>query len=91
MTCPHCRTSVHVGASVCTGCQAEVDYGTPRFVMILIPIAAFFLTGQIANLLSIDANWLGWTIFALLVVGGGFGAKKLFKNRKSFKRVYNTK
>lgn len=38
--CPHCKAPVPRGATVCTGCQAEVDYGVPKWLFWFNVIAA---------------------------------------------------
>lgn len=40
MKCPHCHTLVPSAATVCTGCQAEVDYGVPKWLFWFNVIAA---------------------------------------------------
>jgi len=86
--CPHCHTSVPLGASVCTGCQAEVEYGTPSGATVLVLIIAGFV-GYSAGHASYSA--VGWLIFAALAGGGMYACSNLFKNRINFKRVYRTR
>jgi predicted nucleic acid-binding Zn ribbon protein len=59
LVCPHCHTQVPEGASVCTGCGAEIVRGLSRrqrslvglaFVAVAILILGIFLRGyEIAN------------------------------------------
>jgi hypothetical protein len=86
--CPHCRTEVPHGANVCTGCQAEIEYGTPNSAFLAVFIAATFLGAWIgANSNSV----VGWITFVVILVGGVFGCYKLFANRVDFKRIYKTR
>jgi hypothetical protein len=82
--CPHCRTEVPHGASVCTGCQAEVEYGTPFWAF-----AAVFVVAAILGVAV--GGTAGWIVFAILLAAGLVGCSKVFANRVSFKRIYKTK
>lgn len=88
VVCPHCHTNVPLRARVCTGCHAEVEYGTPRLVLlILISVAAAvgITIGTSTHLV------VGLAVFILLSVGLVNGCDKFFKDRVSFKRIYRTK
>ncbi|WP_156521191.1 hypothetical protein [Halothiobacillus diazotrophicus] len=86
--CPHCRTEVPQGANVCTGCQAEIEYGTPNAAFIAVFLAAALLGGWIGTNVN---STVGWIAFAIILVGGLIGCFKLFTNRVSFKRIYKTR
>jgi hypothetical protein len=85
LICPHCHTRVSHGAKVCTGCQAEVEYGSPAWAIIFL-----FLIAVIIGLFTRNSILGGWIIFWAILVGGGFACSKLFTNRISFKRIYKT-
>ena len=88
VVCPHCRTNVPHGARVCTGCQAEVEYGTPPAAIVFSFFIAAFLgwwTGSATHPI------VGWLVFALALGGAIYGCSQLFKDRINFKRIYRTK
>ncbi|MCE2594425.1 hypothetical protein K6Y31_06320 [Motilimonas cestriensis] len=90
LTCPHCHNSVPRGATVCSGCQAEVEYGSPQamFIIILIIAAA---AGIKVGIWFSSASWLGWVVAVAVVIGGMVVSGRLFKDRVNFKRVYKTR
>ena len=67
LNCPHCHTQIPYGASVCTGCQAEVHYGK-RFGFWHY-VGLFFLA------LFLSALGAGHSVVSnlifLIVLGGG--------------------
>ncbi len=84
--CPHCHTNVPNGATVCTGCQAEVEYGAPRFAVGVVAVASGLLGIQSATWTSI--NLVGWIVGLLALVAGGTLIAKLFAGRVVFRRYY---
>jgi hypothetical protein len=88
LICPHCHGNVSYGANVCRGCQAEVEYGTPRFVMVIVMIFSVFIGVKTASAL---ADWLGWIVGIAIFFAGVFAANTLFRERVNFKRLYRTK
>jgi ribosomal protein L40E len=83
LICPHCHTKVPRGAKVCTGCQAEVEYGTPLWALIFV-----LLIATIIGLFTRNSIFGGWVIFTVILIGGGVGCFKLFAKRINFKRFY---
>lgn len=90
LTCPHCRNNVPRGATVCSGCQAEVEYGTPQAMFVIVLIIAAVVGVKVGIWFS-SVSWLGWVAAAAVTVGGFIACGKLFKDRVNFKRVYNTR
>ena len=88
MKCPHCHTEVPFGATVCTGCQAEVEYGTPGILVLLLLVAGLF-GGYFAST-KFGSSTVGWAVGIAIVVGGGFLFSKLFASRTEFTRQYKT-
>lgn len=88
LVCPHCHGNVSFGAKVCRGCQAEVEYGAPRWALLIV--LAFAAIFGLKTGLGI-AEWLGWVVGIAALFGGAFAANVLFKNRINFKRMYRTK
>jgi len=86
-TCPHCYDEVPHGASVCRGCQAEISYGGPRYLSIVIFIVAA-LSG--AKVLEFTSPTVAFTAMVIIFAVGAALTHKLFKNRVRFKRRYNT-
>ncbi|HEY0232785.1 MAG TPA: hypothetical protein VGC55_16170 [Dokdonella sp.] len=86
--CPHCHTSVPTGATVCTGCQAEVEYGAPSAALVLVILVAGFIAYSAGHATHVA---IGWAVFVVIAGGGLYGCSQLFKNRVSFKRIYRTR
>jgi hypothetical protein len=87
-TCPHCHTQVPHGAKVCTGCQAEVEYGAPKEALMAVFVVAIIAGVYLGNRTSAI---MGWITFGVLLVGGCIGCFKVFANRVNFKRIYRTR
>jgi hypothetical protein len=88
MKCPHCHTLVPSGATVCTGCQAEVDYGVPRwlfwfnvFSAILIAAMASLLTTSQLMVVCAGAVWY---------LGAHLASARAFRDRVVFLRRYSS-
>jgi hypothetical protein len=91
LTCPHCHTDVPRGASVCTGCQAELKYGPSKtlvfFSLVLAAIAGVKVATALPPAMSI-AGWIvGITVFGALYML----VTKVYKDRVIFKRIYRTR
>ena len=91
LICPHCRADVPRGATVCRGCQAEIEYGVPKGAYGIALLAAALAGVVIAKILP---DVLG--IAAWVVAGGAFYAGcRFFQNRyadrTNFKRIYRTR
>jgi membrane protein implicated in regulation of membrane protease activity len=89
MTCPHCHSHVPRGALVCTGCKAEIEYGAPGRIMMVIALVAAVIAGF---LLSQILPFLPWWSVGLAGMIAFFGAAyltgKYFGNRIVFYRHY---
>ena len=88
ITCPHCHSNISEGATVCTGCQAEVGYGAPGSSYILALFIAMYL-GWVAG--NKTMSEIGWGVFVVVFIGGIIAMNKIFKNRVKINRVYRTR
>lgn len=88
LICPHCRTRVPHGANVCTGCQAEVEYGAPPAAVLAVLIIAGVVGFWVG---SHTMTWLGWTTFVVALLVGIGGCFSMFEHRVYFKRIYRTR
>lgn len=88
IVCPHCHTNVPLGAKVCRGCQAEVEYGAPPAAL-LISLFVAVVVG--INVGTSTHSFVGWAVFIALSIGSVYGCIKFFKDRVNFKRIYRTK
>ena len=82
--CPHCHNHVPHGASVCRGCQAELEYGPPPgllWAVICIPA----LLGIFSN------SNLGIIAGIAVAVTGAMFLKRKMKDRVAFNRRYRTR
>lgn len=91
MQCPHCMGSVPYGAKVCSGCQAEISYGSPALAIALAISLPIFLAGKAAA--YAHAQWqIGLPVqigsFVLLLCAGLYLCKKVYAKRVNFKRRY---
>ncbi|MBL1321039.1 MAG: hypothetical protein COA63_008280 [Methylophaga sp.] len=87
LKCPHCHETVSIGATVCKGCQAEIEYGTPIFIVLIIFLISVFL-GVAAS--DLGNSYLGWGVGVVVLVSLFVGSEKIFSNRVKFKRIYKT-
>ena len=83
ITCRFCHTQISNGATVCTGCQAEVEYG-PDFKV------AAFAGLALGLLMSSSRNWSGTAFIVGFVAGFGLVAYRQ-KDRINIKRAYKWK
>lgn len=81
VVCPHCRTHVPHGATVCTGCHSRVQYGPPP---IAVPAALVLSAIAGTKMGATFVPWLGWATFFLCTVALLAGAAHLFKDRIVF-------
>ena len=92
LVCPHCRKNdVPHGATVCSGCQAEIEYGVPNamygFVLVLSLIAGF----KTSTFMPATLSFSSWIVGAGVFIGVCVLLGKMYKNRVVFKRHYRTK
>jgi len=91
MICPHCRGEVPRNASVCRGCQAEIEYGAPKIAFMVALLVSFFLGFTLAGRLPDSIAFLGWIAGLGVFIGACILIAKMFKDRVNFKRIYRTK
>ena len=92
LTCLHCMNpEVPNGAKVCRGCQAQIEYGAPKFAIALAIFLPFFIAHNfglwihdyvgygiiVAGIVLLPLGWLSWKV-----------TKRLYSNRTNFKRWY---
>ena len=91
LTCPHCLGSVPRGATVCRGCQAEIEYGASMFVLVMLLVFAIFMGVLTASMLPEALSFVGWIVGIGSLYVGGKRIGEEYKDRVEFKRVYRTK
>jgi hypothetical protein len=87
LKCPHCHEIVPMGATVCKGCQAEIEYGTPLFIMLIIFLISVLL-GVAAS--DLGNSYLGWGVGIVVLILLFVRSEKIFSDRVKFKRIYKT-
>lgn len=87
LVCPHCYTEVPRGASVCRGCQAEIEYGTPTAAIVAVAIASLFLAIKTVAFIPASLSFLPWIVGIGSFIAGGTFCSKLFKDRVVFSRA----
>jgi len=99
LTCPHCHARVPRGATVCRGCKAELEYGTPAwlylFPFVIATFAAPYTVAFAYRWLHIRSENV-CLIIGLTTFIGVMGylcslLNKLFSNRVVFRRFYRTR
>ena len=97
ITCPHCLSEIPHGANVCRGCRAEISYGTPGIMMLLLFIVPIIISVFISSAL----NSVGFSslpkikmiIEICACIAMWFYAikwsRKKYKERISFERIKN--
>jgi uncharacterized membrane protein HdeD (DUF308 family) len=91
LVCPHCRGNVQHGATVCRGCQAEIEYGVPPVAFLILAVACVFLGYKITTVLPNSLSFLAWVAGIGCFIGGCVFLVKTFGDRVEFKRIYRTK
>jgi ribosomal protein L40E len=91
LTCPFCHTEVPIGAVVCRGCHAEIDYARAKEKLYTTVGSALF--GAFVSFLAFHkfSNSDNIVIGGGIVFGalGGYLAHKMFK-QPIFKRIQKT-
>lgn len=81
ITCPHCRSKISHGASVCSGCRSEIQYGMPpimRLVALLVPGGlAYYLDKLLFGSFDLG-NTVQLTVWVVITAVGFFGLNYLF-------------
>lgn len=88
VTCPHCHSDVSFGAKVCKGCQAEIEYGCPPILFVILIIICAVIGYKVSDM---TFTILGWIAGGGLFFAGVWKMNDVFKERVSFKRIYHTK
>ena len=84
--CPHCHAEIPHGARVCRGCQAEVEYGPPRWAKI-----GAFIAGAVAAINLLERSPTLAAVAGIAVALGLYVAsRKIFAARISVRRLYRT-
>lgn len=91
LVCPHCRGNVQHGATVCRGCQAEIEYGVPPVAYIVLVVVCAFVGYKISTVVSSSFSFLAWVVGIGCFVAGAIALSKMFGDRVNFKRIYRTK
>lgn len=91
LLCPHCHGEVSHGAKVCRGCQAEIEYGCPPMLFVILMMFTAFLGYKTSVTLPDSLYFAGWVVGIGGFIGGGILLTKAFAKRVNFKRVYKTK
>ncbi|WP_137938632.1 hypothetical protein [Chitinivorax sp. B] len=86
--CPHCHVGVPDAAKVCPGCNAEIEYGTPmRLKLLIVSLVAIIGLSGSAELPE-SLIYIAWIIGIVIGLGLLALARRFFANRVAFKRVY---
>lgn len=91
IVCPHCRGTVPRGATVCRGCQAEIEYGAPGAAFLVLLVVSVFVGIKTASVVPESLSFLGWLVGIAILIGGGVLLNNMFADRVNFKRIYRTK
>lgn len=91
LVCPHCRGNVQHGATVCRGCQAEIDYGTPGAAFLILAALSAFLGFKVYFALPNSLSFLAWGVGIGLFIAGRAALIRMFEKRVVFNRVYRTR
>ena len=89
--CPHCHGQVPERATVCRGCQAEIEYGPPPIAFLVIAVISAVLGYQVGGWLPASMGFIAWIVGVGGFIAGSFGVGQVFEDRVVFKRVYRTK
>jgi hypothetical protein len=98
LICPHCHARVPNGATVCRGCKAEIEYGTPGGAQLVPWVLSAIATYLVLYVLhawlhvsSIIVFWIVGLAFFIGVLGWvGLVLEKRYANRVVFHRFYRT-
>ena len=91
LVCPPCRGTIPRSASVCSGCQAEIEYGAPSFAFLVAAVVSAVLGFKISGVVPHSLSFLSWVVGIGCFVSGSVLLGKMFRNRVNFKRIYRTK
>lgn len=86
MMCPHCHGSIPSGATVCRGCQAEVEYGAPWWANIGAVVLGVLAWAAVFDF----SSKLGAALGVVVAIALLFFMNWAFRKRVVFKRIYRT-
>jgi hypothetical protein len=87
LVCPHCYTEVPRGASVCRGCQAEIEYGTPAAAIVAVAIASLFLAIKTVAFIPDSLSFLPWVVGIGSFIAGSIFCFRFYEDRVVFRRA----
>ena len=74
------------GATVCRGCNAEVEYGLPLIIYVVVAISSAALEYKISRIASGELAFVAWCVGIGAFVTGAIILRKIFRHRVFFKR-----
>jgi hypothetical protein len=89
LKCNHCYTEVPYGAKVCTGCQAEVHYGTNKMSLLMI-IFICLIMGFLVRIISESSEAVALAIIIVFMLLTIYNKNKEQKDIIDFRRIYKT-
>lgn len=91
LTCPHCRSLVPRGATVCRGCQAELKYGPANGMFGGALLVAAVVGIEVDKILPGALSIVGWIAGIAVFAGLSALVQKKYADRVIFKRIYRTR
>lgn len=85
--CPHCYKQLRFGAKVCRGCQAEVVYGIPHWITVMLIIGSCII-GKAIDELGIPI--VPWVAGIGMFIWGILDLEKRYRYHAVFRRRYRT-
>ncbi len=82
--CEFCHTPVPLGATVCTGCHAELDYGVPDWVFWTNVAVAILVSALVSLVTKSQALYAGAGV--LYYVVAHVACARAFRHHVTFKR-----
>ena len=96
--CSHCLNDVKYGASICTGCKAEIKYGPPTSARVIAFILSYIVVGFILKIILNIATAIGmikattemgaFEVIVLIITIGLTFVLYHFLNKKYLRKIY---
>jgi hypothetical protein len=86
ISCPHCHGEIPKGATVCRGCQAEIEYGAPWWANIGAVLVGAWAWASTIRYSPNVAIGVGIVVAIALL----FFVSWVFRKRIVIRRVYRT-
>ncbi|KVP98691.1 hypothetical protein WJ95_30630 [Burkholderia ubonensis] len=86
LLCAFCHARVPRGATRCHGCGAQVEYGVPDALYVLVLIVALFAGSTAIGALPAALVWMGVPVALFVLVGLSLLLRKRYRRRVSFRR-----